>query len=88
MQTITLQDGFELQLDEDRLDNMELLDAMSDLTENDNPLAMSRVVTLLLGRPGRKQLYDHLRVDGRVPTGAVSEAVTWIFNSLGQTGKN
>lgn len=89
MKKITLKDGFELEVDENRLDNMELVDAMSDLVEGENVLAMARVVRALLGEKVKKALYAHLKTeDGRVPTEKVGNAVTEIMNALGQQGKN
>lgn len=86
---ITLDDGFSIDVDEARLDNMELVEAISDLTEEENPLALARVARHLLGREGKTQLYAHFRTeDGRVPTAAVSGAVGEILQKLGNTGKN
>ena len=67
---------------------MELLDAMSDLTEEENPLALSRVVRLLLGNEEKKRLYAHVRENGRVSTEKVSAAAMQILTSLGQQAKN
>lgn len=79
--------GFEYSIDPQVLDNMELLDAIAEI-EN-NPLAVSKVVGMVLSAEQRKALYDHLRTpDGRVPVKAVSDAVTDIFGSCGQQGKN
>lgn len=89
MKKITLKDGFQLEVEENRLDNMELVDAMSDLVEGENALAMARVVKALLGDKVKKLLYEHLRAeDGRVPTEKVGTAITEIINALGQAGKN
>lgn len=88
MKEVTLSDGFALQVDEAALDNMELLDAMSDLTEEENPLALSRVVRLLLGNEEKKRLYAHVRENGRVSTEKVSAAAMQILTSLGQQAKN
>lgn len=79
--------GFSIELEESALDNMEVLDALSDLDEG-NPLAMSRLVVKLLGKDGKKRLYDHLRTeDGRVPASAVESAIMELFQSI-NTGKN
>jgi len=80
--------GFEFSLNENALDNMELVDALAELQEDD-PIAISRVVRMLLGTAQRKRLYDHLRAeDGRVPLEAISTAVSEIFGALDQKGKN
>ncbi len=79
--------GFDFALDEKVLDNMELLDAIAE-SEKD-PVAISRVCLLLLGKDTRARLYEHLRQeDGRVPVEAVSEAVIEIFAACGDKGKN
>ena len=78
MQTST---GFKFKVDEGVLDDMELLDAISEL--EDNPLKITRVVTLLLGEKQKKALYDHVRNDnGRVPAEALSKEIVEIFNLL------
>lgn len=81
--------GFEYEVNANALDNMELLDAFVDLQTNENDLAaMKTIILLLLGRDGKKALYDHVRVeDGRVPVEKVSAEVAEIFNALGDVGK-
>lgn len=82
-----LESGFEYEVAEEVRDNMELLDAIVEADEN--PLAVSKVVKLLLGENQRRKLYDHLRTDkGNVPILAVSNAVAEIFRGSGQTVKN
>lgn len=82
-----LESGFEYEVDESIGDNMELLDAIVEADEN--PLAFSKVVKLLLGEDQRRKLYDHLRTDnGNVPIMAVSNAVAEIFRGSGQAVKN
>ena len=80
--------GFEFELDATVLDNMELVDALAE-AENDNPIAVSNVCLLLLGKGTRKRLYDHLRnEDGRVPVEAVAKNIAEIFAGIGEQGKN
>lgn len=79
--------GFEIELDENVLGDQELIDALVGL-EDGEFLNMSRVVLRLLGKDGRKKLYDHLRTpDGRVPAEAVAAAVGELLNSFA-AGKN
>lgn len=79
----TLKSGFEYQIEESTLDNMELLDAIAEVEEN--PMGISKVVKMLLGEDQRRKLYDHLRTDrGNVPVAAVSDAVAEIFQGSGQ----
>lgn len=87
MITAKTESGFSIELAESAMDNMEVLDALSDLDEG-NPLAMSRLVAKLLGKDGKKRLYDHLRTDdGRVPASAVESAIMELFQSIND-GKN
>ena len=74
--------GFEFDVEDDRLDDMELVDIMAEIDEN--PLLMSKLCGMLLGDEQKRRLYDHLRVeDGRVPIEAVTNAIQEIFNSPG-----
>ena len=84
MVTVTLKDGFSLEVEEDRLDNMELVEALSDLVEGENALALARVAKLALGEKAKRELYDHFRENGRVPTMKVSDAINEIFSAVGQ----
>ena len=83
----TTKTGFAYQIREEALDDMELLDAIAEI--DGNPLAISKVIKMLLGEQQRKELYEHLRgEDGRVSVKAASEAIADIFSSSGQQGKN
>ena len=76
--------GFSYELDKERLNNYELLKAIEELEEN--PLVLSRVVNLLLGKEQTKKLKDHLRTEnGIVPTEKMSEEITEIFQNQGET---
>ena len=76
--------GFSYELDKERLNNYELLEAIEELEEN--PLVLSRVVNLLLGNEQTKKLKDHLRTEnGIVPTEKMSEEITEIFQNQGET---
>lgn len=87
MITAKTKSGFEIELKESSLDNMELVDTLDEMNEG-NPLAISRLVPLLLGKEGKKKLYDHLRTpDGRVPVAKVAEALGELMNSF-TAGKN
>ena len=80
--------GFHYEIHDNVFDNMELVDTISEATEDD-PVAISRLVKLTLGVDQRKKLYDHLRTeDGRVPTEKVFETVGEIFAAFGQQEKN
>ncbi len=80
--------GFEINIDQSRFDNAELLDALSDLNAGDS-LAVSRVLSLLLGKEEKKRLYDHCRAeDGRVPVSALATEIEEIFNQASDASKN
>lgn len=82
-----LKSGFEYEIEESVLDNMELLDVIVEV--DDNPAAVSKLVRMILPEEQRKQLYDHLRTEkGNVPIMAVSEAITEIISGAGAEGKN
>ena len=83
-----LTNGLELEVNENSLNNMELLDALEEMTEGDE-LSMSKVVKLMLGKENRKKLYDSIRhKDGRVPLEDVDKCLTEIMMLLGEQGKN
>ena len=74
--------GFECDIEDERLDDMELVDIMAEIDEN--PLLMPKLCKMLLGEEQKKRLYDHLRSeDGRVPIEATTNAIQEIFNSPG-----
>ena len=80
--------GFAFAMEESVIDNMELVDALAEATD-DNPLSVSSVCVLLLGKAQRKRLYDHLRqADGRVPVEQISKELIEIFTAFKQPGKN
>ncbi len=83
----TTESGFEFEVRREALNNMELVDALAEI--EGNPLAMSRVCVLLLGKEQRKKLYDHLRTsDGRVPLEQVEAELMAVMAACGNTGKN
>lgn len=80
--------GYAFAVDEGALNNMELVDALAEATD-DNPLAISKTCELLLGKAERKKMYDFLRDEhGRVPIEAVSQNLVEIFATFGKQGKN
>ncbi len=87
MITAKTADGFEIELDENVLDNAELLDALGGMEDGD-VFDMGRLAQRLLGKDGRKKLYDHLRTpEGRVPVAAVANALGELLRSFA-AGKN
>ena len=78
--------GFAFEISADAGDNMELLDAIVEAT--DNPAYFARVITLLIGKEQKKALYEHLRGDdGIVRVQPISDALTDIFGAI-KNGKN
>lgn len=87
MLTGTTSTGFNYEISEAQLDNMELLDALAE-ADAGKLLAISRVCDLLLGKEQKKKLYDHCRTEeGTVPTGALSKEILDIIQNQDQ-GKN
>lgn len=79
--------GFEFSVDKNAMNDMELVDILADDTMDD-AFRMSHVVRKLMGSGQRKALYDHVRVNGRVPVDAVIAEVEDIFAAMGNPGKN
>lgn len=78
--------GFEFEISEESLDNMELVETLAGVDEN--PLLLPRLVSQLLGKDQKLKLYDHLRTDsGVVPISQVSDEIIQIFRS-GKEAKN
>lgn len=85
MVTIKTESGFECQLPKDALNDMELVELMTE--EMPEAFRTAKVAKLLLGDQ-KAALYDHVRIDGRVPVNAVDREIREIFLALGQQGKN
>ena len=83
-----LNNGFEYEVDDAVLDDMEMVDALAE-AQSTNPRAISSVVKKLLGDEQKKTLYDLVRrEDGTVPIEEVTNTVVEIFEQLGDAGKN
>lgn len=73
--------GFEFEVAEDIVDNMELFEALCDLDDGDER-AIVPVCRIILGKQ-KAALYKHLRTeDGRVPVTKVVEEVADILNAV------
>lgn len=80
--------GFEFEVDENVLNDMRLVDAVAEIADGSNPLAISFVIKKILG-DSRDALYKHVsEEDGRVPVERINDEITDIINSLGNAGKN
>ena len=87
MKKIRLENGLNLEIQDNALDNMELLDDLVELDEG-NGYAISRVVGRILDKEQKQKLYDHLRVDGVVQISKVVDCMKEIFDKLGNAGQN
>lgn len=71
--------GFEFQLDENVMNNMELIEELAAVDRGDIT-ALPKVLVTLMGAEMKKRLYDHIRTeDGRVPIDLLVEEVKQIF---------
>ncbi len=85
MRTVTTKSGFTAELDESRMNDMELFDALIALDAGDMR-ALPLVVGKIMGE-NKKALYDHLRAEnGIVPIDRVTDEMREIVLALG--GKN
>ena len=76
--------GFEYEIARARLENYELIEALSEVDEN--PLLLPKVVNLLLGKDQAIKLKDHLRdSDGLVSSEKLSNEIMEIFQSQKET---
>lgn len=74
------QSGFAYEIEEARLNNYELLETIGEL--EDNPMVISKMVVMLLGKEQTNKLKDHLRdEEGLVPVEKMTEEITEIFQS-------
>lgn len=82
MKHVKTPSGFELDIDEKSLDDMELLDMIAELMDG-NTLRLPKILTKICGNDGKKQLYEHCRdANGRVPSEAISKEIADIFEGL------
>ena len=66
--------GFVYELTDNRINNFELLEVMSEVDEN--PLLVPKMLSLLLGDEQKQKLYDHLRdKDGTVPSDLIGKEI-------------
>ena len=86
MITAKTNDGFEIELDEDFLDDAEMMEEV--LAANDNMTKIFIMRDHMLDAEGKKRLYDHLRNEkGKVLFSALDAAIGELLNSF-QAGKN
>lgn len=80
----TTESGFVYEISEDRLNNYELLEYISEI--EDNPMVLPKVVKGLLGAEQTIALKNHLRNDdGIVPAEKFGQTIEEIFQNHNQT---
>lgn len=84
----TLTCGFEYEIDEAVLDDIEFLELLA--AADENPLKLPALLSMLLGEEGKRGLYEALKADdGRTHTSDVMDAALEIIESFpGDSGKN
>lgn len=79
--------GFNYIIPEKRLDNYELLEAISDV--EDNPLVMPKVLKLLFGKEQTEKLKKHLAdKEGLISMEKMTAEIQEIFESQSQVKKS
>lgn len=77
--------GYEFSIENEKFNDMELMDLLGDM--EDNPFIMGKVIEKVLGKEEKKKLYDSMRNEfGRVPVEEAQAALDCIFNA-GKDGK-
>lgn len=78
----TTKSGFEFEISDEALNDMELIDALADVTSGRDTLQVSFAVRKLFGDEQRKRLYDHVRTEsGNVPMDKIWEMIDEIMAS-------
>lgn len=83
---VTSSTGFECTIDTAAMNDMELLDELVAMDRGEVTVIGS-IIDRLLGRENKARLYDHVRVDGRVPIDAISKEIAEIFKELAEGKK-
>ena len=82
---IETESGFKCKLDDAVLDDMRLMELISQLDENQ--LLYPKFVTFLLGEDTKEKLYKHIETkDGRVPIAALDNELQQIMEQMGGGG--
>ena len=88
MINVKTKSGFEIAVDDEAMNSMELVDTLVEVESNDL-LAVSKLGEMLLGKDGKKKLYDHLRNNkGIVPVDLFMQELNEIMGALGDSAKN
>lgn len=73
-----LSNGFEIEIDKERLDDWETLEVIDELDEY--PERTVRLAKKLLGDDDYQKLKEHCRVDGKVSMSGMMDAIGEILN--------
>ena len=86
MVLVKLQNGFEVKIEPEQLNDMYFVEALASLEEN--VLNLPKVCSMLLGEEQKKALFKSLEdKDGRVKLEAVNDAITEIMTKAGEEKK-
>ena len=84
----TLKNGFTYEVDDEVLDDMYLVEAIAE-AQNEDPLKITQVITMIMGADQKNRLYKNLENDkGRVPSSVAVDALQELFEQLGEEAKN
>ena len=86
----TLENGFEYEVDETLLDDMEFLEVYADAISGEDSTAVFKVIKQMFPGEKKKQLYDFARdpKTKRVPPFKVGEIVGAVVEAVRKDGKN
>lgn len=88
MKKVITESGFECEIDESVLDDMELVDDLAAMDDG-NVISMSRIFSRIFpDKNVKKKAYDTIRVDGKVKVEDAGKLLTEIFRAMGNDGKN
>lgn len=83
MTHVKLSCGFEADIDETRIADMEFMDAINDIQEGDLT-GLSKLAGIILPKPERKKLYDSVRNENGLAT--IDKVGDMLFELLDQLG--
>lgn len=87
----TTSSGFGYEIDPSVGNDYRVLDAISDAqygTDSEKVMASVRLTNLVLGKEGKRRLFNHLAEEGgRVPTEKVVHEITEIFKAIAANNK-
>lgn len=78
-----LQDGFEVEVKNDILDDWDFLEMLNEIDEGQGGKIV-RVAKMMLGEEGVGKLKEHCKTDGKVPVEKMVSALTELLESLGE----